>query len=189
MIAKSVLVVVVALATSASIGQAQVRPRRESQLPRGGLGRQEPALRQENRQQLQRRVQQAIWKMTKRRVGLTDDQMARLAPVHQRFESRRRNLTREERQTRVALRDALRDSTHVDQAQVSAYLDHLVQIQKQRSELIEDEQKELAQFMTPVQRARYTALQEQVRLRIQQLARRNQAAAAPDSAPSGPPRP
>jgi hypothetical protein len=42
--------------------------------------------------------------------------------------------------------------------------------------------------MTPVQRARYTALQEQVRRRIEQLARQNAGARA-DSGAGGPPRP
>jgi hypothetical protein len=176
-----------AIALSTSTAQAQLRPRRELPPQRAAMGRQQPPANQENRQQLQRRLQQRLWQMTQRRVGLSDAQMNRLAPVHQRFESERRSITREERQTRLALRDALRDSTHADQAQVSGYLDKLVQLQRRRADLIDQEQKELAQFMTPVQRARYTALQEQVRQRIQQLARQNRAAAGLESGATVPP--
>jgi hypothetical protein len=186
---RSVLWAVLAVTASVSTAQAQLRPRRDSQLPRGGAGvRQQPPVGAENRQQLQRRVQQALWRMTKRRVGLTDAQMSRLAPVHQRFERQRRAITQEERQTRVALRDALRDSTRADQAQISGYLDRLVQLQRQRADLLDQEQKELGQFMTPLQRARYTALQEQVRRRVEQLARQN-AAARLDSGTVSPSRP
>jgi hypothetical protein len=177
---------IVVLLASASVAQGQLRPRGQRQRPTAS--RQQQPVTQQDRQQLQRRVQQRLWQMTQRRVGLSDAQMDRLAPIHQRFESQRRTITREERQTRLALRDALRDSTHADQKQVSGYLDRLVQLQHQRSDLVDQEQKELAQFMTPVQRARYTALQEQVRRRVEQLVRQRQGVAG-DSGAAGVPRP
>jgi hypothetical protein len=178
-----------AMLLSASVAHAQLRPKRDSQLSRAGIGRERAPAGQENRQQLQRRVQQRLWQMTKQRVGLSDDQMRRLAPVHQRFEIQRRTITRQERQTRLALRDALRDSTRVDQAQISSYLDRLVQLQRERADMLDQEQKALAEVMTPLQRARYTALQEQVRRRIQQLARPNGPGGAADSSAMGAPRP
>jgi hypothetical protein len=179
----------IALCIGASTAHAQLRPRRAAKLPRVERGQEQLPLGQQNRQQLQRRVQQALWKMTQRRVGLSDGQMNQLAPVHQRYEQQRRMITREERQTRLALRDAMRDSSHMNQAQISGYMDRLVQIQRQRADLLEQEQKDLSEFMTPLQRARYTALQEQVRRRVEQLARQNRAGVAPDSGPSAPPRP
>ena len=39
--------------------------------------------------------------------------------------------------------------------------------------LVEAEQKDLARFMTPVQRARYVALQAQFRRRAQEMAQQN----------------
>jgi hypothetical protein len=83
--------------------------------------------------------------------------------VNQRFE------------TRLALRDAMRDSAGTDQSRISGYLDKLMQLQRQRIDLLEQEQRDLAQFMTPLQRARYTALQEQVRRRIDQMLRQRRA--------------
>jgi hypothetical protein len=99
--------------------------------------------------------------------------MSRLVPINRRFESQRRGIQREEHETRLALRSALRDSSQANQAQISGYLDKLVQLQHQRVDLVEQEQRELAQIMSPAQRARYTALQEQVRRRIEQLRRAN----------------
>lgn len=174
---------------SASLAHAQLRPRRDSQLSRAGVGRERLPDTQENRQQLQRRVQQRLWQMTQQRVGLSDDQMRRLAPVHRRFEAQRRDITRQERQTRLALREALRDSIHADQAAISGDLDRLVQLQRQRADMLDQEQKTLGEFMTPLQRARYTALQEQVRRRIAQLARQNRPGAGADSSAVGPLRP
>jgi len=154
---------------------AQVRPRRESTLPRAGSVSQLPEERGAagNRAQLERRFRQMLYQVTRRRVGLTDAQMNRLMPINQRFETERRGIQRQERETRLALRDAMRDSTHADQARITGYLDKLVELQRQRVELVAREQRDLAEFMTPLQRARYTALQEQVRRRIEQMVRQN----------------
>jgi periplasmic protein CpxP/Spy len=167
--------IVVALAQSASTAHAQLRPRREAVLPRAGVGRQLPGEQPGvgNRAQLERRFQQMLYQMTRRRVGLSDAQMTKLVPINRGFEIQRRQIQRQERETRLSLREAMRDTTQVDQARISGYLDKLVQLQRQRADLIEQEQKDLAQFMTPLQRARYTALQEQVRRRVEQMIRRN----------------
>jgi len=166
---------------------AQVRPRRESTLPRAGAARQLPDERgaSGNRAQLERRFRQMLYQVTRRRVGLSDAQMNRLMPINQRFETERRGIQRQERETRVALRDAMRDSSHADQPRITSYLDKLVELQRQRVELVAREQRDLAEFMTPLQRARYTALQEQVRRRIEQMARQKRA--APDSGVTAPP--
>jgi hypothetical protein len=154
---------------------AQVRPRGESALRRAGTAGQLPQERGAagNRAQLEQRFRQMLYQVTRRRVGLTDAQMNRLMPINQRFETERRGIQRQERETRLALRDAMRDSTHADQARITGYLDKLVELQRQRVELVAREQRDLAEFMTPLQRARYTALQEQVRRRIEQMVRQN----------------
>ena len=165
--------IVLALAQSAAPAHAQLRPRRDAVLPRARAGRQLPDEQVGNRAQLERQVQRMLYQMTRRRVGLTDPQMNQLIPINQRFEGQRRAILRQERETRLALRDAMRDSAQVDQGKITGYLDKLVQLQRQRVDLIEQEQKDLAQFMTPLQRARYTALQEQVRRRVEQMLRRS----------------
>ena len=166
--------VIIALAHNASRADAQLRPRREAALPRAARQRQLPGEQPgANRLQLEQRFQQMLYQMTRRRVGLNDEQMNRLVPINRRFEQQRRQLQRQERETRFSLRDAMRDTAQVDQARITAYLDKLVQLQHQRADLIEQEQRDLAQFMTPLQRARYTALQEQVRRRVEQLRRQN----------------
>jgi hypothetical protein len=172
-----VTVAVVGLAVPAS---AQLRPRGEAAAPGAGARQQLPGERAPagaNRAHLERRFRQRLYDMTRKRVGLSDAQMNRLVPLNQRFETQRRTIQRRERETRVALRDALRDSTHADQSGITGYLDTLVQLQRERVDLLEQEQRDLAAFMTPLQRARYTALQEQVRRRIEQLLRQQNRAA------------
>lgn len=160
----------IVLVQSASPAHAQLRQR----LPRAG-GRQLQGNQQVggNRAELERQFQQTLYRVTRRRVGLTEAQMNQLEPVNRRFEAQRRDLQRQERQTRLALRDEMRDSSQADQTKISQYLDQLTQLQRQRVELFAQEQRDLAQFMTPLQRARYTALQEQVRRRVEQMRRQN----------------
>ena len=166
---------VVTVCLGGSAAGAQLRPQSGATVPRAGARRQNPAQQTgvANRAQLERQFQQKLYQMTRRRVGLSDEQMNRLVPINRRFETQRRGIQREERETRLALRDALRDSSQVNQSRISGYLDKLVQLQRRRVDLVDQEQRELSQFMTPAQRARYTALQEQVRRRVEQLRRRN----------------
>ena len=119
----------------------------------------------------QDRVRQRIARLLRERVGLSDDQLRRLGPISQRFDVRRQALFREERDARQALRRELSVES-ADQNRVSAQLDQLFVIQRRRLDLAAEEQRELAAFMTPVQRARYLALQEHVRRRANEMRRR-----------------
>src|SRR4051812_16564506 len=113
------------------------------------------------RRQMEQRVRQGLWRATKQRIGLSDEQMTQLEKVSQRYDQRRRSLGQQERAQRVTLRSAVLVST-ADPATVSAALDQLILLQRQRVDLQAEEQKEFATFMTPVQRAKFMALQEQV---------------------------
>lgn len=93
--------------------------------------------------------------------------MARLAPVNERYSLQRRQLQTDERATRIALQRALRAETS-DSAQVAGLLQRLIDQQKRRVSLLEAEQRDLAAIMTPIQRARYMALQEQLRRQVEQ---------------------
>lgn len=156
------------VALLAGVGElaAQVPERPRQQLPQGEAA--------PGRMALERQVQQQLWRLTRQRVGLSDAQMRQLVPVNQRFEVRRRQILREERETRLSLRGAVLDSAGADDSRVSAQIDRLLQLERQRIDLVQEEQRELSRFMTPTQRARYMALQEQVRRRVEQMRRREQ---------------
>ena len=121
------------------------------------------------RDSLERRVRERMAQVIKRQVGLNDDQMRRLGVTNRRFEGQQRELFMRERRTRMELRNELDLADTTRQAQVSTLLDQMLQIQKQRVELVEAEQRELATFMTPQQRARYLGIQEQVRRRVDEM--------------------
>ena len=123
---------------------------------------------------LQARVRQRLAAVAKQRLELTDDQMRQLAAVNASYEPRRRALMTEERDARVIVRGELQRGKQGDQKRVEGALTELFRIQRARIDLAEQEQRDLAKFMQPSQRAGYLALQEQVRRRVDQMRTRRQ---------------
>ncbi len=131
---------------------------------------------QPRRAAVEQQIRQRLWKVAKNRLALTDDQMTKLEQVSLRFDQRRRQLGQQEKVQRQALRGEILSDTAASQANVASALDQLQQIQRQRIDMQIEEQKEFAAFMTPIQRAKFMALQEEFRKRMQELLR-----ARPDS--------
>ncbi|HEY5441789.1 MAG TPA: hypothetical protein VIJ90_10965 [Gemmatimonadaceae bacterium] len=127
-------------------------------------------------QQLQQQIRRSLWRVAKQRIGFSDDQMLRLERTSQRFDQQRRMLAQEEKAQRVAMRTEILADSSANQSNIAIALEQLHGLQQRRLDLQAEEQKEFATFMTPLQRAKFMALQEQVRRRLQDLAR-----ARPDS--------
>ena len=123
------------------------------------------------RAEMEQRLRRNLWQIAKQRIGFTDAQMSQLASTSKRFDDRRRALAVEERAQRMTLRQELLADTKADQDRVATALDRLHQLQRDRVDLQIAEQREFATFMTPVQRAKYAALQEQIRRRVEALRR------------------
>ena len=113
--------------------------------------------------------------LVQQRLGLTDDQARRLRESTRRFAVQREKLGRDERAARKELRDQVRARDAADQKRVGVLLDTLVQLQRRRVDMLVDEQRELAAFLTPVQRAEFLALQERAFRAAQQARLRREA--------------
>lgn len=152
---------------------------RARQVPLAGQGN-------ARRQQLEARLRQGLWRVTKNRVGLTDDQMTKLAQASRPFDLQRRQLAVQEREERLALRQEILAGQNANQQHIATSLDRVLDLQRQRAQLQIDEQRALSGFMSPLQRAKYAALQEQLRRRAENLRRQRAGAvdgAALDSVP------
>ena len=113
-------------------------------------------------------AREAIERLIRTQVQPTDDQMTKLRQIDARFEPRRTALNREETTVRRDLRQALMDTANVNQARIGQLLDRMIAFPGRRAALMEEEQKALGEVLTPVQRAKYHAIQEQIRRRIEQ---------------------
>jgi hypothetical protein len=128
-----------------------------------------PVTTKANRPALEQQFRERVAKLTQNRVGLSDAQMAQLDQSNSRFAPQLAQVAAQEKETRRQLRMEMTSGAQPNQQHVSDLLDASLGLQKQRIAIIEEEQKDLARFMSPVQRARYIALQQQFRRRAQEL--------------------
>lgn len=122
-----------------------------------------------NRANLEEQVRERMAQVTKQRLGASDEQMVKLQATNRKFDDMRRTLVQQERDVRMSLRDEMLRPDSARQGQVAALLDRVIKTQRQRVDIQEQEQKELANFLTPLQRAKYFALEQQIRQRVTQM--------------------
>ena len=155
------------MAIVAALGVAASRPAL-AQDPRPMPPQQTPGA-NPRRAELETRLRQRTGEIVQRRLGLTQDQMIKLQAANKDFEKQRMDLMMRERTTRQMLRAQLMMGDSANSSKVSQLLDQSIQIQRQRLDLLQSEQRELGKFLNPVQRARYLGLQTQMRQRAQQM--------------------
>lgn len=121
------------------------------------------------RDSLEARVRQRMAEIVRRQLGLNNEQMRKLGETNRRFDLQRRELLTRERDVRMDLRDEMESGDTTRQAQVARLLDQMLAVQRQRFEQLEAEQRELGTFLTPIQRAKYFAMEEQIRRRVMEM--------------------
>jgi hypothetical protein len=121
------------------------------------------------RQALEQRVRQQMAAVVQQRLRLNADQMRRLGEVNRDMEAQRRVLNQQERDVRLGLRAEVMRGDSANQDRVARYVDQLIDVQRRRIELLSREQRALAAFMTPTQRAQYLAIQDQLRRRMEDM--------------------
>lgn len=121
----------------------------------------------QRRTTLERQVRQRIAVMVKERLHLSDAQAQQLQESEARFELRRRDLMQREQRLRRDLRQQLTPGVAADQPRVASLLDQIMAVHRERVTMTEQEQRDLAHFLTPVQRAKYLGLQGELRNRIE----------------------
>ncbi|MFA6168056.1 MAG: hypothetical protein WC700_15645 [Gemmatimonadaceae bacterium] len=168
---KNIVRVGLALGLVAATAAAQnppAQPRAAAQ-PQAQAGARAQARAPQDRAQLEQQIRNRIANQLKNQLKLSDDQFTKLQATNKRFEEKRRLLVEQERDARMSMRDLILAGDTTNQAKVSGALDKMMLIQRQRFELVEQEQKELAGYLTPMQRARFLGMQEQLRRRIDEF--------------------
>lgn len=128
----------------------------------------------ERRDSLEARVRARMAQVMRTQLGLTDEQVQRLQATNRRFEGPRRELFAQERRVRIELRAAIEIGDSTQNARIGPLLDQTIQLQRQRLDLLDAEQRELSAFLTPLQRARLYGFEEQMRRRVQEMRERDQ---------------
>jgi len=134
---------------------------------RQGAGR--PMLDQGRRQRLMQMIQERFAQRVKLELGLTDQQMERLRTVLRENRDRRLQVQERERDLQRAVNEQMRPGIAADQDSLSRLLDAIAANHVARDQLDQQEQRELAQFLTPVQRARLLYMRQMLLQRIESI--------------------
>ena len=145
----------IAVGTLAAPAAAQDRP----QPPRDAA----------QRDTLEARVRQRMALMLRNQLGMNDEQIRRFQATNRRFEAQRVAMFNQEREVRGELRELIEGGDTTQHQRIGTLLDRTIQLQRQRIDSQEAEQKELATFLNPVQRARLYGIEEQLRRRMEGL--------------------
>jgi Spy/CpxP family protein refolding chaperone len=134
---------------------------------------------------IERRIEARVNQLIRTQLGLNDEQVRQLQGVSARVENQRRALERDMMTTRSELRRQLLDSAPPDEPRIAELLEQLPRLERRRIDMLEQQQRELARFLTPSQRARYFALEENLRRNLQESQRRRLDGPPPDRSPGG----
>ncbi len=112
-------------------------------------------------QQLRERIRQRWHQVVRTQLGLTSDQATKLQATEDRFAAQRRDIARRQRGVQEALRGQL----------VRRLMDARDQNRAALAQIERDEDKEIAGYLSPVQRARYQIMRQRLQERISEMRR------------------
>jgi hypothetical protein len=130
-------------------------------------------------EELRRRFQERLASRVQEELALSDAQMTRLrATVHE-YGGRRRQMEAEQRRLRQGLVAQLRPGVAADRDSVARMLEGLTNLRVRYAETYRAEQREMAEYLDPVQRARLTGLRDRLLQRVEEFRERRETGGAP----------
>ena len=118
---------------------------------------------------LRTQIESTFTRRVQQDLNLSQDQAAKLRASQERFGSRRRDVMQEQLQRRRALENQMQPGIAANSDSVRKLMDG---IQTGRAEMLkieQDQDREMAGYLTPVQRARYQQMRERFMQRVGEL--------------------
>jgi len=186
-LAVSVAVAGAAVAQNPQPGQAPGQAP-DSTMPFGRHMGPRNGFRQQRLQQLRGQIEQRWYERVQTQLSLTDPQMDKLKTAERSARDRRQALNDHEQDLRQAVGEQLKPGVAANGDSLSRLLDAIAQNHVQRAQEEQQELRDLAQFLTPVQRARLLIMRQGLMQRVQAIreGRWNPPAGRP-GVPGGPP--
>src|SRR5690349_14723871 len=136
------------------------------------LHAQEPGPTRPRLEELRRRVRERVAQRIQQDLNLSPDQLQRLRATVGTYAGRRRDLEARQRDLRQALGGQLRPGLAATPDSVARLTDDLMDVRVRYAESFREEQRELARYLDPVQRAKLMLLRERLTNRAQEFRRR-----------------
>ena len=133
---------------------------------------QEPGPTRPRLEELRWRVRERVAQRIQQDLKLSPDQMQRLRATVGTYAGRRRDLEARQRDLRQALGGQLRPGVAATPDSVAHLTDRLLDVRVRYAESFREEQRELARYLDPVQRAKLMLLRDRLTNRAQEFRRR-----------------
>lgn len=120
-------------------------------------------------------------------LGLTDQQAVQLRATLGVYGPKRRAMEREERAIKQGLQGQLRPGVAANADSVARLTDRLLALKVSYAQTFVDEDRELAKFLTAVQRAQFQVMRERLMARIEEIRQQRQQQRMQAGPGAGPP--
>jgi hypothetical protein len=118
---------------------------------------------------LRRQIEARFAQRVQQDLGLTADQGAKLRGTQERFGERRRALMRQQLERRRAMDGQMQPGVAANADSVKKLMDGIQAGRGEMLKLEQDEDREMAGYLTPVQRARYQQMREHLMQRANEM--------------------
>jgi hypothetical protein len=127
----------------------------------------DPARAEQLRGEIERRFAERV----RVELGLNDEQMSKLHATNQKFAGERRAVMLRQRELRLALQQQMRPGVAADADSVRRLNEALRDNRTRLFELEQTQEREMAEYLSPVQVAQYRMLRERLLQRVEDLRR------------------
>ncbi len=140
---------------------------------------------------LRREIEDRFAQHVQQQLRLSPDQATKLRATQERFGERRRGLMRQQVERRMALNDQMQPGVAANSDSVRKLMDGLQGGRAEMLKVEQDEDRDMAGYLTPVQRARYQEMRRRFLDRVNEMRqeRRERRGVGPGMRPQGGRRP
>lgn len=123
------------------------------------------------RERLQQQIEDGFARVVRQQLRLNDDQVTKLRSTEERFRLRRREIMRRQLALRFALNGQMCPGCAADGDSVRRLMDGIDANRGELFRLQQEQDREMAGYLTPVQRAQYQMLRERLVRRLSEVRR------------------
>jgi hypothetical protein len=118
---------------------------------------------------LRHQIEERFASKAQEKLGLTNEQTARLRATSQQFGTRRSELRARGHRLREALAGQLKPGVAANQDSVAKLTDAMIELRMAQAQIARDEIKEQSKYLTPVQRAQLYVMRERFAHRVREV--------------------